>query len=75
MKIELNDKQVYKAARRSLIRLLQDSLELNRRSNLSYKEIDYIEGEIIEDFLIVMDYLKIVGLHRRKSTPPSNSKN
>ena len=61
----INDRYLHHTARKSLIRLFRDSMNFNMKSDLSIEEMNRIEDEIVEDFLIVMDYIKMVSLAKK----------
>jgi hypothetical protein len=62
--IEPSDHILFDEVRKSLVRLLRDSLEWNARQMDSPRKIE-AENEIMEDFLNVLDYLKIQSLRNK----------
>lgn len=72
MRKRSSDEYLYKVVRGALVRLLRDSLEFNSIQKVSEEQKQDVENEIIDDFLIVMDYLKLVSLSEHKSEHAEN---
>lgn len=62
------EKEMYEIARLALIRLFQDSLELNDRNEPGEAK-DAAEEAIMEDFNTVADYLQYLRLMVEKYEP------